>query len=244
MFDNLTTTRLEYYVYALINPINDKPFYIGKGKDNRVFAHKEEVLSNNYNNINSLKVHEIVSILRSGLDIKHIIIRHGLTENESFLLESTLIDFVNFFDKKLTNIVSGHDSNFYGIKTTNEIMRQYNAPKLEVLLHEVIIININKKYAQARATSENIYQATKQAWVVSENRRSNVLYALSEYQGIIIGVYKIINWYPVTTDNNKSNKRWGFNGEIATEEISSHYLNKSIMHVKKQGAANPIRFKL
>lgn len=244
MFDNLTVEKLEYYVYALINPITNKPFYIGKGKDNRVFAHKEDVLNNKDNTISSLKADEIVSILKSGLDIKHIIIRHGLKEKESFLLESTLIDFINFFDEKLTNLVCGHDSDFFGIKTTNEIITQYNAPKLEALLHDIIIININKKYAQARATNETIYEATKQAWVIGENRRNKVKYALAEYQGIIIGVYKIDNWYPVTTDDNKTNKRWGFNGEIATDEISSQYMNKSIMHVKKQGAANPIRYKL
>lgn len=243
MFDNLTTTKLGYYVYALINPINNKPFYIGKGKENRVFSHKEEVINGDDIN-NSLKKDEIKSILQSGLTIEHIIIRHGLKESESFLLEASLIDFVNFFDKKLTNKVAGHDSGFYGIKTTDEIIRQYNAPKLEVLLHEIIIININKKYAQSIATNKNIYEATKQAWVLSESRRNSVKYALSEYQGIIIGVYKIINWYPVTTDDNKTNKRWGFIGEIAADEVSSYYLNKSIMHVKKPGAANPIRFRL
>ena len=243
MFDNLTISKLGYYVYALINPINNKPFYIGKGKENRVFSHKEEVI-NGFNLKESLKKEEIKLILNNGLEIKHIIIRHGLKEYESFLLEASLIDFVNFFDEKLTNKVAGHDSDFYGIKTTDEIIRQYNAPKLEQLLHEVIIININKKYAQSKATNKNIYEATKQAWVVSESRRNSVKYALSEYQGIIVGVYKIINWYPVTTDDNKTNKRWGFNGEIAADEVSSHYLNKSIMHVKKPGAANPIRFKL
>jgi hypothetical protein len=96
MFDNLTTTKLGYYVYALINPINNKPFYIGKGKENRVFSHKEEVINADDIN-NSLKKDEIKSILQSGLTIEHIIIRHGLKESESFLLEASLIDFVNFF---------------------------------------------------------------------------------------------------------------------------------------------------
>ena len=31
--------RLKYYVYVYIDPRNDRPFYIGKGKGNRVFAH-------------------------------------------------------------------------------------------------------------------------------------------------------------------------------------------------------------
>lgn len=244
MFDNLTTTRLGYYVYALINPINDKPFYIGKGKDNRVFAHKEEVLTYKDKTINNLKADEIVSILKSGLDIKHIIIRHALKESESFLLESTLIDFINFFDEKLTNIVSGHNSDFYGIKTTDEIIRQYNAPKLDKLVHDVIIININKKYATSKGSNASIYEATKQSWVIGESRRKKGLIALSEFQGIIIGVFKILEWYPVETANNKKNNRWGFNAIEATDDIKELYYNKSIAHVKKPGAANPIRFKL
>ena len=240
MFDNLTSEKLHYYVYALINPINNKPFYIGKGKDNRVFAHKEAVL--NRNTQNSLKDDEIVSILESGLDIKHIIIRHGLKENESFLLESTLIDFANYFDEKLKNIVSGHESDFYGIKTTDEIIRQYNAPKLEKLHHAIIIININRNYAKTRSSSNSIYEATKQAWVVSQSRRDTVKFALSEFEGIIIGVFEIKEWYPVITQNNKLNNRWGFIGQQANAEIRDLYLNKSIMHAKKRGAANPIRY--
>ena len=242
MFDNLTSEKLHYYVYALINPINNKPFYIGKGKGNRVFAHKEDVL--NKNTQNSLKEDEIVSILESGLDIKHIIIRHGLKENESFLLESTLIDFANYFDEKLKNIVSGHESDFYGIKTTDEIIRQYNAPKLEKLHHEIIIININRNYAKARSSSNSIYESTKQAWVVSQSRRDTVKFALSEFEGIIIGVFEIKEWYPVITQNNKLNNRWGFIGEQATAEIRDLYFNKSIMHAKKRGAANPIRYNI
>ena len=96
MFDNLSISKLGYYVYALINPINNKPFYIGKGKENRVFSHKEEVINGDEIN-NSLKKDEIKSILDSGLNIEHIIIRHGLKESESFLLEASLIDFVNFY---------------------------------------------------------------------------------------------------------------------------------------------------
>lgn len=53
MFDNLKISKLGYYVYALINPINNKPFYIVKGKDNRVFSHKKE---------------EIKLIIEKGLD--------------------------------------------------------------------------------------------------------------------------------------------------------------------------------
>ena len=69
-------------------------------------------------------------------------------------------------------------------------------------------------------------------------------YALSEFKGIIIGVFKINNWYAAAAENNKINKRQGFDGKDAPQEIKDLYLNKSITHVKKKGAANPIRYNL
>lgn len=243
MFDNLTVTKLGFYVYALANPLTKKVFYIGKGIDNRVFAHKQEVLENR-SEINSLKKTEIKEILDKQLDIQHLIIRHGLTEKEAFLVEATLIDYHNFNLDKLTNEVSGHDSSFYGIKTTDELIRQYNAPKLENLLHKVVIININRQYAKVKNSNNAIYTATKESWVINKNRINELEYALSEFQGIIIGVFKINNWYAIATENNKINRRWGFDGEDAPKEIKHLYLNKSIAHVKKKGAANPIRYNL
>jgi hypothetical protein len=243
MFDSITSSKLGYYVYALLNPITDKVFYIGKGIENRVFSHKLEILENKSDS-ESLKKIEIKEILENNLDIKHLILRHQLTEKEAYLLEACLIDYHNFTLTKLTNEVTGHNSEFYGIKTTDELIRQYNAPKLEELFHRVIIININKKYASSKNSNNSIYDATKESWVISEKKTKELDYALAEYQGIIIGVFKIDNWYAVETDNNKINKRWGFNGSEASLELKNLYLNKSIAHVKKPGAANPIRYQL
>ncbi len=39
MFDEKIRQKLNYYVYMLIDPIDNKPFYIGKGLENRVFNH-------------------------------------------------------------------------------------------------------------------------------------------------------------------------------------------------------------
>lgn len=242
VFDTITVSHLKYYVYMLLNPLDNKPFYIGKGKDNRVFDHKNELIKK-HDFLNSDKNKKIQNLLSQGKKIKHLIIRHGLTESESFLIESVLINYLNFFEIELTNLVSGHDSGFYGIKTTDELIRQYNAPKLERIQHDVIIININRRYSNAKSIL-SIYQATKQAWVINKKRLPKIQYALSEFRGVIVGVFEVNEWYQVLTKDNKRNNRWGFNGVEAPEEIKNLYYNKSIAHTKKRGAANPIRYEL
>jgi hypothetical protein len=240
MFDNKSIERLGYYVYALINPENNKPFYIGKGLGNRVFNHMEGALKSN--DI-SLKLNTIRTIIRNGLKVKHIILRHGLTEKEAFEVEASIIDFGNYIGLELSNIVEGHHASGRGLMTTDEVIRHYNAKPLEALLHPVMIININKKYNRGQSV-QAIYEATKQAWVVGEKRRQVSKYVLAEYTGIIIEVFEIQEWYPIFTENNKTKNRWGFNGVIAPVEIREQYINKSIAHTKKQGAANPIKYTL
>jgi uncharacterized protein len=240
MFDPITAQQLKFYVYALIDPRSNEPFYIGKGKDNRVYEHVKAAIKSDKA---SDKLDRIREIRSSGHQVKHIIVRHGLTEDESFKIESSLIDFMNYFSSSLTNEVFGHGTFQFGMKTANEIIADYNAEPLKKLHHEVIIININKTYERAKG-GVSIYAATHESWVISQKRHKQLEYALSEYKGIIVGVYKINEWYPVVTDENKVSKRWGFHGEDAPADIKKIYINKSVKHTKKRGAANPIKYKL
>ena len=250
MFDEKTEEKLKYYVYGLISPLDDKLFYVGKGTGNRVFMHLKDAIKEDSSN---LKLDIIRSVLSKGLEIKHLILRHGLSEKEAFEVESTLIDFGDYFKYNFSNIVAGTDSDKRGIMTSNEIIRKYNSKPLKELLHPVIIVNINKKYNRG-INPDEIYKATKEAWVIGDNKTKVVEYALAEFEGIIIEVYKIKDWYRVKPkDFNERNNdliianskvRWGFDGDIAEENVRAIYINKSIAHVKKQGAANPIRYSL
>ena len=143
MFDEKSIQNLQYYVYALIDPRNSKVFYIGKGTNNRVFDHAEGALKEQEDGSN--KIETIKEILRTGQNVEHIIIRHGLTEEEAFHIEASIIDFSRYLNINLSNVVLGHNSIEKGLMTADEIVRLYNAPPLNSIDANCIIININKK---------------------------------------------------------------------------------------------------
>lgn len=239
-FDNKTIELLDNYVYALFHPDEDIPFYIGKGVGNRVFNHMNHAIKSNDS---SLKLDKIRGILDAKKAVKHIILRHGLSSDKAISIESTLIDLGNYIGWNLSNKVDGHHANFKGLMTTDEIIRKHNAKPLERLEHPAVIININKKYKRGKS-SKGIYEATKEAWVIGKFRRDTVKYALAEYAGIIIEVFEIMEWYPIHIPEAKRKNRWGFNGVIASEEVRSIYINKSVAHTKAPGASNPIKYVL
>ena len=142
MFDEKTQQELKYYVYMLLDPQGDKPFYVGKGKNNRVFNHMALALTDT--DTSTLKYDTIREIEQRGQTIKHIIVRHGLTEKEAFIIEASLIDTLIYCKLGLSNEQGGHNSIEKGLMTSEEISRLYNAQPLEKIENNCVLININK----------------------------------------------------------------------------------------------------
>lgn len=89
-----------YYVYALINSIDSKIFYIGKGTKNRMYAHVRGANKEKCNNIKSSK---IKSIIKNGGFVDEVILFDNLEEDFAFRLESMYITSID----GLTNILQG-----------------------------------------------------------------------------------------------------------------------------------------
>ena len=246
MFDPKTIIALGYYVYMLIDPRDGKPFYVGKGKENRVFQHVEDAKNNPA--VSTKKYDTIRDIITAKLDVEHVIICHGLkSEQEAYRIECVFIDTLNYLGYGLTNAVLGHHSSYTGIMTTAEIQRLYNASQLNSISNDCVIININGQYNRCMGPA-GIYQATKECWRMNANRVKNIKYVLSEYRGLIIEVFEVDDWYTKDRQFVKGKKAgqmykgWGFNGRVAPDPIRNQYINKSIAHLKKQGQANPITY--
>lgn len=87
-----------YYTYALISPLTNRVFYIGKGKGGRVYHHEKNAhkpIGNAAKNAEILKCHS------SGEAITHLILSKHKDEQMAYSVESLLID--EFGIDNLTN---------------------------------------------------------------------------------------------------------------------------------------------
>src|SRR4051794_29891847 len=90
-FSPEVSAKLATYVYRLIDPRNGETFYVGKGRGNRVFAHiraEESISGDELDN----KLARIREIRLSGLEVGHVIHRHGMDDATAFEVEAALMD--------------------------------------------------------------------------------------------------------------------------------------------------------
>lgn len=240
-FKQSVIEALKYYVYCLVDPRDNKIFYIGKGYGNRVFQHAQNALDENLAN---LKLDTIRDIIKANLSVKYYIIRHALTEEEAYLVESVLIDVFTYdlfnLESVLTNIQAGHHQWDKGVKTIEEINSLYDCSEL-VPGHQdrLICININKTYNRPEAdffgTRDNIYEATRKYWKLNGNRAKQADYVLATYQGIVRAVFKPTRWF-ISNRQFDTGDRWEFEG---VEVPDSPYLNTSVKDYIRPGNQNP-----
>ena len=227
-----TIEKLGYYVYLLIDPRNNKIFYVGKGKGNRINQHLLGALDTKTNETDKIK--KIREIKNSGLEVELVILRHGLTEKEAFEVESAVIDVLG--KDNLTNQVKGCDSEDRGLMRLEDIKIKYEAE--EAIIEEpAILININNLYRRDM-TEKEIYEATRKAWRISIKNVKNIKVAFSVYRGIIREVFLINKWLPSPDVQG----RYLFQGKIAPKHIRDKYLNKSVSKYWEKGSRNPIKY--
>ena len=247
-----------FYVYALIDPRDNKVFYIGKGTGNRVFSH--EVESGKSLNSEKNKLQKIREIENDGFFVKRLVVNWGLSEAEAFVAEATLINLLNYMPSvQLTNEVAGH--HVHESLTVEEFESQYGAIPLEIedIKHSILVIKINKLYRRGMSNAE-LYDAVRGFWAASlksiEARK--VKYVFGVYNGLIVAVYQPDEWHYgyemidipqkgilKDEDYERLKNRIYFICEdhSALDEDGQFYLNKSIVNLKvNQSAQNPITY--
>lgn len=228
--------QLKVYVYRLIDPRSGETFYVGKGRGNRVFQHALGV-SADYPGELSDKLERVKAIRLAGLDVAHVIHRHGLDDAQAFEVEAALIDAY----PGLTNIQNGHGGE-RGLAHAVEVVERYAAEDLH-FQHNVMMITINR----TARTAGDVYEAVRYAWKIGRANATMVDFVLAVERGLVVGVFKPTAWLDATTANFPGREdrpgRLGFVGIPAEPEIVHLYLRKRVpAHMRRQGAANPVKY--
>ena len=226
-FSESCIEQLDSYVYALVDPRTDKVFYIGKGRGNRVFDHCNFAINEAYE---SLKLNQIREIIAEGFEVKHYILRHKLSDAEAFLVESALIDFLTYpeFNNEslLTNIVSGHHQWDKGIKSVGEIGSIYDCKKIAPKeTDHMLLVSLNRTFDLARKRNDDIdlYEITREAWLIARHKAAKITHVLGVYRGIVRAVIEVERYSWVK--DGKGKDRCSFVGRLAED---SCYLHKNV----------------
>lgn len=230
--------KLKYYVYLYIDPRDGQPFYVGKGKGNRLLAHLNATSETE-------KVKHIDELRKLGLQPIIEILKYGLEEREALLIESSAIELIGV--DRLTNRVKGYHAAENGRGLLRDIIHDLDAEDVTIT-HSVILINVSRLYRYGMSPMD-LYDATRSAWRVGP-RRKKAEYAFSVYGGNVRAVYLIAAWVPggstmlarEHSDKAKPSERFEFVGTLAPEPIQRKYVGKSVRQYFEQGAQNPIKY--
>lgn len=246
-FSEKTCNELGAYVYKLIDPRDGKVFYIGKGRNNRVFDHvndiakymreieEENVDGESQVDVVSEKINTIMEIKKAGLDVIYVIHRHGLSDEEAFLVESALIDDYS----GLTNLQSGRGSRDKRPMNALQVEKLYNLEKIEEFdeADKVLVIKIKEN-------GSDYYEQGRKYWVINLDRARQAKTAVIVVNGEVKCVVNIDenSWeeMPEYPEFYSGKKRYGFKGIV---DENSKYLHHLIPDkYMKKGNANPIQY--
>jgi len=241
-FSQKTIEELGYYVYVYSDPDTKKPFYVGKGKGNRAFAHLSD-------DSESKKVEYIQNLFKAGKEPIIEILVHGVDEETALKVEAAAIDLIGI--DNLTNRQRGHHSSVYGKIEASLLESRYNSEELTVedFNDNVMLIKINKLYRNDMNAYE-LYEATRAYWRVSLEQAKKVKYALAVYYGMVLEVYEITEWLPAFSTMmyqrvekpEELKSRYEFIGKLAPEDVRKKYKDKSVASIFTKGEQYPIRY--
>lgn len=231
-FSKTSKETLEGYVYGLIDPRNSRIFYVGKASaNNRAFDHFKA-------NTSEGKKRALIDEIRkeTGNDPWVEVLRSGLTTEQAFEVEATVIDALGL--ENLTNAVRGRGTE-RGRVAAADFERMHGARPLSVtrMKEPIMLFFINQTFS-ATASEVEIYDCVRQFWQgVAEKKRTpdecgDLQYpdALALVESVVVRAYRILQWFPAastlsTRSTDDARDKWEFVGQL---NPTSQYLGRRL----------------
>ncbi len=189
-FDKIQIDQLGQYVYALKDSRDGNIFYVGKGKNNRLFSHfnEAETYLKSKRGMNSDKINKIIEIWHSGKSVDWAIIAHNLG-NEVDCVEAAVIDALRVSpNRKLLNTNRGKHSSYLNKLDVECLSAKPINPGQAITVFVFPIHNELEK-------GKSLYDATRGDWRVgSVYRNIENAYAVGLTNKVSVSSYRIDSW--------------------------------------------------
>ena len=104
----------------------------------------------------------------------------------------------------------------------------------------MMLLNVRQTY-QNSFEGLQLYGIASKAWRTG-SRRFGARYAVPFFDGITLEVYEILHWYRIPPDKSGyKTERWGFCGQVASEELRVQMKGKSVSHIIGN-SSYPVRY--
>ncbi len=190
MFSETSIADLKNYVYILVDPRDERIFYVGKGTGNRVFDHELETGSSPQN----ITISEIQSL---GLTVKKYIVHSGLNESEAFAAETALNNILRYLNIRLSNLQTAINLT-HECCLTEEYERLHSKESLtkdgfsELNSYRIAFLNFNR-ISRKNTWSELEYeQFLQQYFRFKQSNLPDIVFVVRK--GVIYNCYKVENW--------------------------------------------------
>lgn len=233
----------EYYVYLLVDPRTNQPFYIGKGKGNRVFAHKQAALTRlkemdalaEDETKQTLKIQTINEILAADLTVSSYIVSYGLTQAQAFASENALINYIKLVQGiELTNIVNGHGTRAMLVEELEEQFGYQPLDLKEIATDELILaVKVKDAFQLSKDESKeysiyagsrddmNLKSRTLGNWVIGKDKIDKIRYILAINTGAdnaVVAAYEVSKEYSESEKQSNGLTRYAFQALSSREE--------------------------
>jgi hypothetical protein len=208
-FDPFQIRLLGNYIYALRDPRDNKIFYVGQGKGNRVFDHLKDAQSTIdaatlFSQISS-KLLRIIDIWNNDEEVEILFIAHGLPEESKELidkLESSVYDALSVSQNGATsNENTPPGSSFLTMENLEFYSADFVNPSRPI--SAVFIFPIHN----TSGSRESYYEATRKYWKIGSQYRSiENAFAVGVEEGYSHAAFRIKDWV-----FEEGRKKWIFN---------------------------------